>query len=651
MSNPWFGMWQELMKKAVSEGQLSKLEELLKLAGAFDNPQTWQNGPKRSLDDCYSKDRELYRLSIVAVEQKRAKILQFFLNNGLNVNYQDNDDTTSIPLLCKAVVLGNVEIVKILLDNGADISAKQKQKTKKAKTDGASVADGQSALDCAAQSGNEEIFKLLLNHGACISEQSTMACALEGDNSNILKILQTESTKRAFHDAAKQGQLKVIQELISYGFDIFAKDECDRTALHHACNCGHLEIVKLLLLSADINDDKYGSHMLCSSQDNDSLTALDLAASKGDSSLVKELLNRMTCDVEDFSCMVDDAFQRAALNGHTEVMREMEFHGCWDDTVKLFGHYEKLLRNPEFKHRDKLASYIFDTKSRLADVKFLFNSHMYPTPFCVAAENGYLEIIKLCLEKNYDVEMKNYSFEGALVLAVESNQPQAFDLLLKSTYSVDVAKVALFEIFIIYNDLYLTDPPRLAVSHKYRLVYNNCNAFYLPELYLKLFLEIKKQSDNVEPKTIFDSVHAHRRANFRELIPAAVAHLEEFEVELCSMKLSRIPNTPLTVYDILICSNLFTKCIRNKSVVEIFSNENFCSNFPKYSQLMRENYLKAAKKSHLMSKVEEAYAALYKDKTFDLLPLLPVSCVREISLMLEDKDLMNVIVVLKLFGK
>jgi uncharacterized protein len=59
---------------------------------------------------------------------------------------------------------------------------------------------------------------------------------------------------QALIEAAKQGDLKQVQELLEKGADINTKDKDGMTALMVACLNGHAEVVKdLLAKGADVN--------------------------------------------------------------------------------------------------------------------------------------------------------------------------------------------------------------------------------------------------------------------------------------------------------------------------------------------------------------------------------------------------------------
>jgi ankyrin repeat protein len=165
----------------------------------------------------------------------------------------------STPLLA-ASYNGYVEIVKLLLDKGADINAKS--------------GDGYTALILASAYGHAksgyiilnknifaspnrytEIVKLLLDKGADINER---------DSDNATALLR----------ASQNGLMEVVKLLLNKGADVNVRNINDATPLMVASTGGHTEIVKLLLVKgADLN--------VKTKIDGVDYTALKIAKKKG----------------------------------------------------------------------------------------------------------------------------------------------------------------------------------------------------------------------------------------------------------------------------------------------------------------------------------------------------------------------------------
>ncbi len=154
-----------------------------------------------------------------------------------------------------AVVNGHIEIAKYLLSQGADpnstgrvtwrypiMLAVENDDVAMARTlieAGADVhAQGRgksTALHLAALSGNEELANLLLEKGAFIDAE-------------------TSSRQRPLHYTASGDQKDLAQLLISSGAEIDAKDNRGQTPLHLAVINKHRDLAELLIFSgADVN--------------------------------------------------------------------------------------------------------------------------------------------------------------------------------------------------------------------------------------------------------------------------------------------------------------------------------------------------------------------------------------------------------------
>ena len=134
------------------------------------------------------------------------------------VDVNQRDDDTGNPPLVVAVEENQVEIVKLLLNHGADPNCKD-------------WTSKNTALDVAEQKGFKNIAEILQQRGAKYSSGSS------------------------FHLAAKNGDIVSIEEMLDKGFDINEVDAGKGwTALHYAVNYGQKHLVEYLIVrGADVN--------------------------------------------------------------------------------------------------------------------------------------------------------------------------------------------------------------------------------------------------------------------------------------------------------------------------------------------------------------------------------------------------------------
>lgn len=206
-----------------------------------------------------------------------------------------------LPSMALTILLaGCVEVPVIQLSPIEDAAAKgQANIISEMLEQGVDPADRNTALIHAALNGNMEIMNLLINKGADINwknpkdeNRTPLMAAAENGKPEITRLLlekgadanaRLSSGMTALHFAAMKGHGEVMKLLLSSGADINAADESGTTALMEAALFDRTEAVKLLLdKGVDINFEQRQS----------GLTALSLAAERCNPNTVKVLLER-----------------------------------------------------------------------------------------------------------------------------------------------------------------------------------------------------------------------------------------------------------------------------------------------------------------------------------------------------------------------
>lgn len=186
-----------------------------------------------------------YTLLHEAAENGYLELVKVLLENKANINAKNERNWTP---LHAAAYNGYLEIVKVFVQNGADVNGK--------------VINGCTALYYAVENGNENIVDLLVKHGANVnvfersSNTTPLHTACREGKEQIVKFLlennaeSNASDKRYFtplHLAAKEGHLGIVHLLLKYGAYINAKSKNLCTSLHFAVENGHQEMVELLI--------------------------------------------------------------------------------------------------------------------------------------------------------------------------------------------------------------------------------------------------------------------------------------------------------------------------------------------------------------------------------------------------------------------
>ena len=127
---------------------------------------------------------------------------------------------------------GRIDVVKLLLEHGADVNARD-------------------ALKCAAENGRIDVVKLLLEHGANLhaKDEWALKVAIRYYHTEVVKLLLENGADVHKSDffllyPSEAGCIDLIKILIEYGMNVRAYND---QAIECAYNMGHIEVVKLLL--------------------------------------------------------------------------------------------------------------------------------------------------------------------------------------------------------------------------------------------------------------------------------------------------------------------------------------------------------------------------------------------------------------------
>ena len=183
-------------------------EEILSYLNHFkEDERVFQNLIRTNVKSESIKGRFLQ----LASEKGNFDVVRLLLDHGAQVEAKANDGGTSLMLASKK---GHLEVLKLLLDHGAQVEAKDKY--------------GWTSLICASANGHLEVVKLLLDHGALVEAKDN-----DGETSLIW--------------VSANGNFDVVKLLLDHGALVEAKDNSGWTSLMFASEKGHLDVLKLLL--------------------------------------------------------------------------------------------------------------------------------------------------------------------------------------------------------------------------------------------------------------------------------------------------------------------------------------------------------------------------------------------------------------------
>ncbi|AVP87204.1 hypothetical protein phytr_2470 [Candidatus Phycorickettsia trachydisci] len=151
----------------------------------------------------------------VAAQKGQLHVVKFLIEQGAELK-----DGGSV-VLYEALKGGNIDVIKFLVELKARISREEIIQ----------------ALCKAAEGGKLDVIKFLIDQGAYICKDEVRSFAYQtydGVKLNIVSLIS--DSKNPLHRAAQEGQLEVIEFLLSQGVDVNTKGFFGNTALHSAIN-------------------------------------------------------------------------------------------------------------------------------------------------------------------------------------------------------------------------------------------------------------------------------------------------------------------------------------------------------------------------------------------------------------------------------
>jgi len=367
----------------------------------------------------------------------------------------DNKAMDIRPALIAAAQGGVVGIVKVLLEEGAEVNAK--------------TNDGDTALMTAALEGHTDVAILLTDKGADVNAKKSdgwtvLMAAVLGERVGIVRALmnkgadvnaKTNDHGTALMAAAQLGNIDITLALLENGANTNAKATNGATPLIQAVQEGHIEVAKILLANgADVNTQRIdGTSALMMSVQNgrtaavqlllnagvmvdatrpdDGVTALMLAANVFPD-IVRLLLDK-GADVN--KARTNDgitALMTASQSGKIDSVRIM-LEKSANVNAQSADSKTALLLAASAGHREIVELLV----SKGADVNI--NRLDGFTPLMFAAQEGYADIVEILLTKGAEVNaIRSLDHGSALMLAASQGHANAVACLLKNSADVNL---------------------------------------------------------------------------------------------------------------------------------------------------------------------------------------------------------------------
>ena len=310
------------------------------------------------------------------------EILKLLMERGPTNTYRMKYDNP----LQAASLEGQIEIVKLLLEMGAEVNAQSGRET--------------NALQAASVEGHIEIVKLLLSKGTDVN----IHCGLYGS---------------ALQAASFRGHTDIVKFLLYKGANVNSKGGEYGSALHAASLEGHTEIVKLLLeVGADVKI-----------QGGEYADTLQAASFKGSTDIVRLLLGK-AADVNFQGGLYGNALQAASVEGHIEIVKLLLEMGA--DVNSQGGIYGNALQAASSGGHAEIVNIILH---KGADVDI--QGGEYGNALQAASAEGHIEIVKLLLEMGAKVNINGGGETNALQAAALEGHTEIVKLLLDNGADVN----------------------------------------------------------------------------------------------------------------------------------------------------------------------------------------------------------------------
>lgn len=355
-------------------------------------------------------------------EKGQVAVARLLLENGADIMAKDERGKTPI---FRAAECGQVAMAKLLLENGADIEAKDEH--------------GRTPIFMAAEWGRKAVVELLLENGANIEARDNngrtpIFTAAQNGLGGVVKLLLENGANIEAKDnkgrtpiliAADRGPEAVVKQLLENGAEADTINNDGETPISQAVQQGHDYVVKLLLAHG-VNSN---------SKDSGGRTMLWLAAAKRHLGTFAVLLEHgASMEAEDGSC--GPPLWWLVERGLESVIKMVLEKKVVDINAKepFFG------RTPLMLAVENGHLGIVELMIERDDVDVNTKDECFgQTPLSLAAENGYLDMVTILLShERVEADLKD-SFYGRtpLSVAAENGHLGVVERLLE-TESVDV---------------------------------------------------------------------------------------------------------------------------------------------------------------------------------------------------------------------
>ncbi|KAH8704430.1 ankyrin repeat-containing domain protein [Phaeosphaeriaceae sp. PMI808] len=364
-----------------------------------------------------SEDEKSGNLLYAASEEGDEELMKLLLDRGANVNAQGGHYGNALQAASEE---GDEELVKLLLDRGANVNAQ-----------GGHYGN---ALQAASYGGHERIMKLLLDSGANVNARggrygNALQAASYGGHERTVKLLLDNGANvnaqdgiygNALQAASYRAHEQTMKLLLDRGANVNAQGGHYGNALQAASNGGHERTVKLLLDSgAKVNAQ--GGHYGNALQ----------AASCGGHKRITKLLLDSGANVNAQGGHYGNALQAASNGGHERTVKLLLDSGA--DVNAQGGYYSNALQAASSGDHEQTVKLLLDNGANIN-----MQGGNYGNALQAASRWGHERTVKLLLDSGADVNAQGGDYSNALQAASSGDHEQTVKLLLDNGANINM---------------------------------------------------------------------------------------------------------------------------------------------------------------------------------------------------------------------